>query len=254
MATCLSPEALKFLRGLARHNDRTWFDPRKPIYEREVRQPMLALIDEINHAFADFAPDHIRPPHKIMMRIYRDTRFDASRGLPAKPYKTNAAAWWLRTGLEKTSGAGFYFHFSPKETIIAAGAYMPSPDQLLAIRRHIERNHKQLRAILADKKVKAAMNEFDGHKLSRAPRGFPADSPALDLLVYRQWGVSATLPAEFATQPKLLKEIVRRFQLAAPLVDFLNAGITGQGAGEDATKLRAKRPARAARGGEDLLD
>lgn len=254
MATCFSPEALKFLRGLARHNDRTWFDPRKPIYEREVRQPMLALIDEINHAFADFAPDHIRPPHKIMMRIYRDTRFDASRGLPAKPYKTNAAAWWLRTGLEKTSGAGFYFHFSPKETIIAAGAYMPSPDQLLAIRRHIERNHKQLRAILGDKKVKAAMNEFDGHKLSRAPRGFPADSPALDLLVYRQWGVSATLPAEFATQPKLLKEIVRRFQLAAPLVDFLNAGITGEGAGEDATKLRAKRPARAARGGEDLLD
>src|SRR6185312_9612257 len=113
MATHFSPEALKFLRGLARHNDRAWFDPRKPIYEREVRQPMLALIDEINHAFASFAPDHIRPPHKIMMRIYRDTRFDASRGLPSRPYKTNAAAWWLRTGLEKTSGAGFYFHFSP---------------------------------------------------------------------------------------------------------------------------------------------
>jgi uncharacterized protein (TIGR02453 family) len=249
MATHFSPEALKFLRGLARNNDRAWFDPRKPIYEREVKQPMLALIDEVNHAFGEFAPEHIRPPHKVMMRIYRDTRFDASRGLPPKPYKTNAAAWWARTGLEKTTGAGFYFHFSPKETIVAAGAYMPTADQLLAIRRHIERNHKQLRSILAERKLKGAMEEFDGRKLSRAPRGFPADSPALDLLVYRQWGVATTLPAEFATRPDLVKEIVRRFKLAAPLVHFLNAGIVGEGA----KKLGAAKAVHAARDAEDLL-
>ena len=164
--------------------------------------------------------------------------------------RTLAAAWWLRTGLEKTSGAGFYFHFSPKETIVAAGAYMPTADQLLAIRRHIEQNHKKLRSILGDKKLKAAMEEFDGRKLARAPRGFPADSPALDLLVYRQWGVSATLPAEFAARPDLVKEIVRRFKLAAPLVDFLNAGIVGEGAG----KQRAAKVPRGARSAEDLLD
>jgi len=34
MPTHFTPEALKFLRGLARNNDRTWFDPRKPIFER----------------------------------------------------------------------------------------------------------------------------------------------------------------------------------------------------------------------------
>lgn len=250
MATTFSPAALKFLRSLARNNDRAWFDPRKPVYEREIKQPMLALIDEINHAFADFAPEHIRPPHKAMMRIYRDTRFDASRGLPAKPYKTNAAAWWARTGLEKTTGAGFYFHFSPKETIIAAGAYMPTADQLLLIRRHIEQHHKELRAILADRKLKAAMDEFDGRKLTRAPRGFPADSPALDLLLHRQWGVSATLSPEFATEPKLLKEIVSRFKLAAPLVHFLNAGIVGEGA----HKLRSAQPDHRSRAAEELLD
>jgi uncharacterized protein (TIGR02453 family) len=229
MATHFSPEALKFLRGLARQNDRAWFHPRKAIYEREVKQPMLALIDEINQAFAEFAPDHVRPPHKAMMRIYRDTRFDASRGTVPRPYKTNVAAWWVRMGLEKTSGAGFYFHFSPKETVIAAGAYMPSPEQLLAIRRHIERHPAEMRAILGDRKLKAAMKEFEGNRLKRAPRGFPADSPALDLLLCRQWGLSATLPAERAVEPGLAKEIVRRFKLAAPLVHFLNAGILSEG-------------------------
>ncbi len=49
-------QALKFLRGLARHNDRAWFDPRKPIYERELKAPMLALIEEINHAMTTSPP------------------------------------------------------------------------------------------------------------------------------------------------------------------------------------------------------
>jgi uncharacterized protein (TIGR02453 family) len=222
-----TPEALKFLRGLARHNDRTWFDPRKPIYERELKAPMLALIDQINHAFEDFAPDHIRPPHKAMMRIYRDTRFDKSRGTPEKPYKTHVAAWWVRSGLEKTSGAGFYFSFGAKETVIAAGMYMPSPDQLLAVRRYLLDHHEELRSLLAGRKLKAAMQEFDGHKLKRAPRGFPADSPALDLLLCRQWGLSARLPPEAATKPALLKEITSRFRLAAPVIEFLNRPIVG---------------------------
>jgi uncharacterized protein (TIGR02453 family) len=225
MATHFSPEALKFLRGVARNNDRVWFDPRKALYEREVKAPMLALIGEINDAFAGFAPDHIREPRKAMMRIYRDTRFDASRGHPARPYKTNVAAWWVARGLEKTSGAGFYFHVSAKETVIAAGAYMPTPEQLLAVRRHIEKHHAEFRALLNNRKLKAAMAEFEAPTMKRVPRGFRADSPAADLISTTRWGVSATLPAEVATEPTLLKEITRRFALAAPMVHFLNAGI-----------------------------
>jgi uncharacterized protein (TIGR02453 family) len=227
MSTHFSPEALKFLRSLARNNDRAWFDPRKPVYERELKSPMLALIEHVNHAFATFAPEHIRPPHKAMMRIYRDTRFDVSRGITARPYKTHIAAWWARSGLEKTSGAGFYFSLSAKEVVIAAGMYMPSPDQLLAVRRYLVDHHAELRALLAGRKLRAAMQEFDGHKLTRPPRGFPADSPALDLLLCRQWGMSARLPAEAALSPTLLKQITSRFALAAPVVDFLNAGIVG---------------------------
>jgi uncharacterized protein (TIGR02453 family) len=225
MTTHFTPEALKFLRSLARHNDREWFTPRKSIYERELHTPMLALIEEINRALARVAPDHVRPPHKAMLRIYRDTRFDASRGTPPRPYKTNVAAWWVRAGLEKTSGAGFYFHVSPKETVIAAGIYMPTPPQLLAIRRHIEAHHAELRALLANRKLRAAMPDLECRALTRPPRGFSATSPAIDLLLCRQWGVSITLPAETATLPGLLKEIATRFALAAPLVHFLNAPI-----------------------------
>jgi uncharacterized protein (TIGR02453 family) len=238
MPTHFTPEALKFLRGLARHNDRAWFDPRKPVYERELKAPMLALIEEINHAFAVFAPEHIRPPHKAMMRIYRDTRFDASRGITERPYKTQVAAWWVRSGLEKTSGAGFYFSFSAKETVIAAGMYMPSPEQLLAVRRYLLDHHAELRSLLAGRKLRAAMQEFDGHKLTRPPRGFPADSAAMDLLLCRQWGMSARLAPEAATEPGLPKQITSRFALAAPVIEFLNRPIVASGTAKMAENLR----------------
>ena len=221
MPTHFSPEAIKFLRGLARNNDRAWFDPRKPIYERELKAPMLALIDEVNHALADFAPDHVRDPRKVMMRIYRDTRFAADK----RPYKTNVAAWWVRQGFQKTSGAGFYFHVSAKEVVIAAGAYMLTPDQLLAVRRHIQAHHAEFRALITAPRLRAAMDELEPPTRKRVPRGFAAASPAADLLLYTRWGVSAALPAETCTTPALLREIARRFRLATPLVAFLNAGI-----------------------------
>jgi uncharacterized protein (TIGR02453 family) len=225
MPTHFTPEALKFLHGLARNNDRAWFDPRKPLYEREVKVPMLALIEDINHAFATFAPNHIRDPRKVMMRIYRDTRFDAARGTPPRPFKNNVAAWWVHHKFAKTSGAGFYFHVNAKETVIAAGAYMLTPDQLLAVRRHIEANHKEFRALLNAKKLRALMDELEPATRKRVPRGFAATSPAADLLLHTRWGVSSTLPAEAATSPTLLKEITTRFRLAAPLIAFINEGI-----------------------------
>jgi len=218
MATHFSEAAVKFLRGIARHNDREWFEPRKPIYEAELKAPMLALIGEINEALHDFAPEYVRPPQKSLMRIYRDVRFSKDK----KPYKTNIAAWWARTGLEKTSGGGFYFEMTATEICIAAGCYMPQKDQLLAIRRMLLERHEEYRAIVGSKKLLAVLTPFDGLKMTRGPKGFPADHPGLDLIMQRQWGVSSRLPVEVALKSGLLQEIVKRFKVAAPLVSLLN--------------------------------
>jgi uncharacterized protein (TIGR02453 family) len=218
MGTHFSPDALKFLRGLKRNNDREWFTARKDVYEREIKAPMLALIAEINEAMLKFAPENVQPPQKAMMRIYRDIRFSKDK----RPYKTQTSAWWARAGLEKTSGGGYYFHVNPEEVTVAAGVYMPEREQLLAIRRHLVEHHKELRTILAGKKLRSLMEQFEGMPLTRPPKGFAPDDPAMDLLLCRQWGVVARLPAETATKPTLLKEIVERFKVASPMVALLN--------------------------------
>ncbi len=226
MPTHFSPEALQFLRGLARNNRRDWFDARKPLYERELKAPMLALIEEINGELVDFAPEHIRPAQKCMFRIYRDTRFSADK----TPYKKHISAWFAREGLGNKSGGGFYFHLSAKELIVAAGVYMPEREQLLAIRNHLLAHHEEFRRLQKDRKLQRLMGEFDGLRLTRPPKGFSKDHPAMDLIACRQWGVSATLPAETALQPTLRKEIVNRFRAAAPLIEFLNRPLTTQSA------------------------
>ena len=219
MGAHFSEAAVKFLRALAKHNDRDWFDARKQVYETELKAPMLDVIEEINAGLAGFAPEHVRPPQKCMMRIYRDIRFSKNK----QPYKTNLAAWWARRGLEKTSGAGFYFQFAPDEVIVAGGAYMPEKDQVLAIRRYLLEHHEEYRKLLRAKKMRAMMTEFEPVKMTRAPKGFPAEGPALDLILQRQWGVSARLPLEAALGPGLVKAVLEHMKVAAPLVALLNA-------------------------------
>jgi uncharacterized protein (TIGR02453 family) len=221
-------EGLKFLSGLARNNRREWFQARRETYERELKAPMLEIVRRVNDAIAEFSPEHLRAPEKCMMRIYRDTRFSQDK----TPYKRHVAAWWACEGMEKTSGGGFYFHVSAKEVVIAAGIFMPQREQLLAIRSWLLDNHEEFRGLLANKKLRKVFDEFEGISLSRPPKGFSKDHPAIDLLRCQQWGVSATLPVESALKPKFASVLAESFRLAAPLVRALN------------TPLKAKTTAR----------
>jgi uncharacterized protein (TIGR02453 family) len=221
MPTHFSPDALKFLRSLRRNNRREWFTPRKPIFDSTLRAPMLALIADINKSLSAFAPQHIRQPEKTILRIYRDTRFSANK----LPYKSHVSAWWAHSGMPKTSGAGYYLHIAPDELVIAAGVFMPQRDQLLAIRRHLLTHHADLARILAGKALRKVLPDLDSASLSRPPKGFSADHPGIDLLRCKQWGLSVTLPAETALKPTLLREVLNRFRLAAPMVDLLNASL-----------------------------
>lgn len=215
------PEALTFLRNLARHNDRAWFQPRKAQFEAELREPMLAIVRKVTDAMIDFGPQFVRPAEKCLFRIYRDTRFSNDK----RPYKTHVAAWWSHQGLEKTSGAGYYFHVSPKEVIIAAGAYMPEKDQLSQIRHWMLDHHAEFKKLLQKPAVRKTFEEFEGNALTRPPKGFPSEHPGMDLIRCRQWGLAATLPAGAALKKDFAATIIRYFKIAAPIVDALNSPI-----------------------------
>lgn len=211
-------EAMKFLRGLKRNNRREWFEARRAVYEEELKLPMLALIERLTTSMMDYAPGHIRPAHKSLFRIYRDTRFSTDK----TPYKTHVAGWWTQAGLEKTSGAGYYLQVTPESVLIAAGVFMPAKEQLLAIRTHLLTHHERFQAVIEDRKLRRVMNLHESMAMTRPPKGFPVDHPAIAWIKHRQWGVATELPPETALNDGLAKTVEKHFRLAAPLVDFLN--------------------------------
>ena len=213
------PEAgMQFFRGLKRNNRREWFQPRKDVYDAQLKAPMVELVTALTAEMMRFAPDHVADPAKAIYRIYRDTRFSKDK----TPYKTHIAAIFPRRGLVKHAGAGLYFSVSPDEIEVAGGVYMPGPEELLAIRMHVAEHHEGFRRIVKSKKLRTLMGDLHGDQLSRVPKGFPAGHPAAELLRYKQWLFYVMLEPALATTPKLLGEIRKRFEVMMPFLDFLN--------------------------------
>lgn len=214
------PEGLKFLRALKRNNDREWFQARKETFDTKVMEPMLALIDEVNQGLFKFAPDHATPPKKAVYRIYRDTRFSNDK----TPYKTHIAAIFPRKGLPKHASAGFYFQISPENVGFAAGAYMPGPEELLAVRKFITANHTEFAA--ACKKAAKTCGELGGSALVRSPKGFDPEHAAAELVRKKQWFFWKEMKPDLAGSPKVAAEIVKYFQASTPIVNMLNVAFT----------------------------
>ncbi len=217
------PEALTFFRGLAKNNDRDWFQPRKEVFETRVKEPMLALVEAINAEFAKFAPEYITEPKKAVYRIYRDLRFSADKS----PYKTHIAAAFSRrgSGAKEGSGghgssAGYFFSIGAKEIGIAGGVYEPSPQQLVAVRTWLGENHAEFHKLCrgADK----MMGEMHGESLTRMPKGFPVEHIASDLLKRKRWIYWPTLEPKVETPPQMHPEVVKRFKAMLPMMEALN--------------------------------
>ena len=213
-----SPDALSFLRALKRNNRREWFQPRKEKYESLIRQPMLELVECLNHEFARFAPQYMTAPQKAVYRIYRDTRFSKDK----TPYKTHISGIFPRSNAIKREGAVFYFHFTEKELLMFGGVWGPERDELLAYRTLIQESHEELVEILTEPKLRRAFGALQGDQLSRMPKGFPVDHPEEGLLRQRQWYLESTVDAKIICSPKLPQELAKRFELMAPFVEFMN--------------------------------
>ena len=217
-------EAIRFFKALARNNRREWFQPRKPVFDEQVKKPMVELCEALNVALKRFAPAYVTDPAKAVYRIYRDTRFSNDK----TPYKDHIAASFRHKFLAGDGGgAGFYFQVSHKDVAVGGGIYMPSPETLLAVRHHLAEHYETLDQILKSRALTRLLGDLQGDQLSRAPKGFPTDHPAAHLR-RKQIYFFKELPADLATTPAVYKEIVTRFEAMAPFLEFLNAPLVAR--------------------------
>ena len=213
---------LAFLRRLKRHNDRDWFRLHREEFERDVRAPMVEMIERLAVDLSTFAPELVATPKTSMYRIYRDIRFSADKS----PFKTHVAAIFPHRALPKHAGAGLYLHVAPDHVLIGAGSYAPEPRQLYRLRKHVATHLNQFRSIVESPRFRRNFGEVNGERLKRVPKGFDADDPAAHYLKLRQFLASTQRPVAFATRPRFYGSLVKLFEQLAPFVRFLNEPLT----------------------------
>jgi uncharacterized protein (TIGR02453 family) len=222
MAPHFPAGALSFLRALVRHNDRDWFRERRERYERELRAPMAAIVEQLDRDFRTFAPDLVATPKRSIFRIYRDTRFSEDKS----PLKTHVAAAFPHRQLRRNTGAALYLELNARTVLMAGGLYAPASPELRAVRLHIADNLARFRTIVEAPRFVRQTGGLQGERLSRMPRGFPPDHRASDYLRMKQFLIWKELPAPMATSPRFYGSLLHVFRAASPLVRFLNEPLT----------------------------
>jgi uncharacterized protein (TIGR02453 family) len=203
----------RFLEQLRRHNRRPWFLKHKQQYESLVHQPCLRFIADFALPLETLSPHLVASPRSLF-RVYRDTRFSADK----RPYKTHVGMRFSHAGRDVHS-PGYYLHLEPGECFTAAGLWHPEPATLLRVRNAIVSRPEEWR------KVRHLLNWDDAGKLTRPPRGFPAEHEFVEDLKLRDLGSSVEFTQRQVCGPKFMQELVAACRHMAPLVAFLSRAL-----------------------------
>lgn len=208
-------EAFDFYGALADHNTRAWWQEHKADYERLVRQPMIALLEELSEEFGT--------PH--VFRPYRDARFSKDKS-PIKDHQGGV--------IQVEDAIAYYVQVSAAGLMVAAGWYAPEGHQVARFRDSVAGPAgAELERILRDLPRTWTV---DGNLLKTRPRGSDPDHPRIDLLRHRRLVVTRTYDvAAWMGTTKTLTTVRSQWRSARPLVEWLADYVGPAGDPADAT-------------------
>jgi len=213
---------LKFLKDIAKNNNRQWFEKNKPRY-LDVKKDFDDFLEAVHKEMLKFDQSLANlNPRKLAFRIYRDVRFSKDK----RPYKTNMGAGFSSKG-KMEQEPGYYIHIEPGKCFIAGGLYMPDPGNLAKVRQEIDYNPERLLKILNDKKFKklykGGFDDWD--KLKTAPKGYPKDHQHIEILKNKSFVVSHQFTDAEVTGKNFIKTVGAAAETLKPLNDYLAEAI-----------------------------
>jgi uncharacterized protein (TIGR02453 family) len=210
-------EATRFFAGLESDNSKDYWTANKAVFEKEVKEPLAALVDSLPERFQPFK----------VFRMNRDIRFSPDKS----PYKTQHGA------AHEADGTVYYLHVDARGLMAACGAYMMAPDQLDRYREAVaaDATGPDLERILRDLDERGVeVGHGMSESLKTAPRGYSKDHPRVDLL--RQKAVSAhsrLTGTRLRDAASVQQFVVETFDACGPLNDWIrsNVGSSRMGSG-----------------------
>lgn len=197
-------EALDFYEDLENDNSKSFWTAHKETYERCVRIPLEALVQELAPEFG--AAKLFRP--------YRDVRFAKDK----TPYKTHQGVFFTESAL--------YLQVAAGGLMVAGGYWHTDAEQVGRLRSAVADDVTGAQLDRTIRAVEAARLHVGGEQLTRVPAGYPKDHPRAELLRYK----SLTGHREFGsptwlTTRRARTEITRTWRSLAPLVGWLDTHV-----------------------------
>ncbi len=199
--TGIPAEAFEFYEALSANNSREWWQAHKADYEERVRDPLSALLAELE---PEFGPGHL-------FRPYRDTRFSKDK----TPIKDHQGAV-----VNVEDSVGYYVQISGEGLMVAGGWYAPQGQQVARYREAVDgpRGAELVRLVAAAKR----RFDVDGQPLKTRPKGYDIDHPRIDLLRNRALTVARRYPVGPAIAGRKAFSAVRAdWRAMRPLMEWL---------------------------------
>ena len=221
----IASETLTYLRALGRNNNRDWFQSNKNRYlaaQKNVTDWIDALIAEMSRH------DQLetRSGKEALYRIYNDVRFSNDK----TPYNPRFAGNLRR--FKPLLRGGYYFWIKPGASRIGCGFTYPAPADLARIRQDIDHNYEAWRKLLKNMTLVKTFSNMEGDQVKTAPKGYPKDHPAIDLLRFKQYWFERSYKDGEVTSSGFLKQVNADFKAIRPFFDYMSEVLTTNSNGE----------------------
>ena len=215
----IAKSTISFLKDLNKNNNRDWFTENKGRYSIELEK-MIQLADVILSKLNIHDEIETVSGKKSLYRIYRDVRFSKDKS----PYKKHWGGSFKRA--TKQRRGGYYFHIEPGNSFIAGGFWSPTKEDLLRIREEIASDDEELREIINSPEFISTFGELHGEQLKTAPKGFPKDHKAIDLLRYKQFIFWKPFSDKEIMSENFAVEVDNTFKAMRPFFDYFSDVLT----------------------------
>lgn len=218
----LTSDLFQFFVDLEANNDRDWFKSTQDRFESSVREPLLALIRELDEPLAAISPSMLAVAKKSggsLFRIHRDTRFSKDKS----PYKTWAGVQFRHEAGKDAHAPCYYLHLAPGEVFVGAGIWHPDGPTLEAIRSRIV--DQPGKWISARDGVLEQGWLLEGDALKRPPRGFDPEHPLVEDLKRKDFIAVKRLREADVIQPDFVDRYSELCREPVPLMKFLTGAL-----------------------------
>lgn len=191
--------------------DKDWWQANRSTYTEMVEEPLKGVLQAGAKRFGGQVK---------LFRPHRDVRFSNDK----RPLRTDAVG-----GLGSPDGPAIrYLRVDADGTVIGAGAPKPPREHLAAFRARLAGDPVAAGGLLdIFAKLENDGFELPDDPLRTAPRGYPADHPAIELLRRRSFGAERRLAPGALDNPDGAELIFATWTTLDPLVRWLeDAGAT----------------------------